>query len=140
MKNLLYSKIYLFWNSWCCAEVDSSKNSKRFFAKKVALPKSNYPKELPILKWWLLARSFTQNKELFWKNNCCKELTALKKELIKKADALKKQLLRKSYCCVEVITLIKCEEVDCSKIKLSWKSRKICEKGIRDLKKIVKSN
>ena len=26
--------------------------------KKVAVPKSNYPKELPIRKWWLLGRSF----------------------------------------------------------------------------------
>ena len=36
-----------------------------FFAKKEAVPKSNYPKELLILKWWLLGKSFPLKKELF---------------------------------------------------------------------------
>ena len=31
-------------------------------AKKVAVPKSNCPKELPIFKWWLLGRSFGLKK------------------------------------------------------------------------------
>ena len=55
------------------------------FVKRVVLPKSNYPKELPILKWWLFGRSSTLKKQVFWKNNCCEELTVLEKELVKKS-------------------------------------------------------
>ena len=82
---------YLLRNSSSSVDTFILNNS---FVKKVAVPKSNYPKEFPILKWWLLGRSFAPKNQLFWKNNCCKQLTALKKELVKKAVALNKQLLR----------------------------------------------
>ena len=39
-------------------------------AKMVVVLKSNQPEELPILKKWLLGRSFTLKKQLFCKNNC----------------------------------------------------------------------
>ena len=32
------------------------------FAKNVTVPKSNYPKELSILKWWLLGEKFHSEK------------------------------------------------------------------------------
>ena len=93
-----------------------------FSAKKVAVPKSNCTKELPILKKWLLGRRFAQKNQVFLKNNCCKEMTLSKTELLKKEAALKKQLLRKSNCCVGAVTLKKCKEVASRKIKLSLKS------------------
>ena len=60
-------------------------------------------------------------------------MAVLKKE--KTAAVLKKYLARKSDCCVEVVTLKKFEDVASTKIKLSWKSGNICEKGNCYLKK-----
>ena len=57
-----------------------------FSTKKVAFPQSNCPKELPILKKWLLGLSFALKMQLFWKSNCCEEVTVLKKDLLKKSS------------------------------------------------------
>ena len=54
----------------------------------MAVAKNNCHKELPILKKWLLCRSFYPKKKLFWKNNACEKVTVLEKE--KKAAVLKK--------------------------------------------------
>ena len=61
------------------------------------------------------------------KNNCCRKVTVLEKT----ATVLKKQLPCKSNSCAEVVTPKKCEEKSSPKIKLSWKSRSILEKGNR---------
>ena len=82
---------------------------------------------------WLLCRIFAPKKKLFWKDNSCEKVSVLKKE--KTAGVLKKYLPRKSNFCVEVGTLKKCEEVASTKIKFSWKSGNICEKGNRYLKR-----
>ena len=74
-----------------------------YSTKKVAVPKNNCPKELPILTKWLLGRSFLPKNKVFWKNNCCEEMTLSKTDLLKEAAALKKQILRKSNCCVKVV-------------------------------------
>ena len=103
------------------------------YSEKIAVPKSNCRKELPILKKWLLCRIFAPKKKLFWKNNSCEKRTFLKKE--KTTAVLKKQLRRKSNCCVEVVTLKKCEGVASARIEFSWISGNICEKGNRYLKK-----
>ena len=79
---------------------------------KEATRKSYYPKEICILKRWLLGRSFALEKLLFWKNNYCKKVT-----------------------CAEIVTRKKCEKVAPLKLKLSWKSHNKCEKGIYHLKK-----
>ena len=92
---------YLLRNSSSSVNTFILNNS---FVKKVAVPKSNYPKELPILKWWLLGRSFSEKKAIL------KKITAAKRIDCSEKEALKKQLLRKSNCWVEIITLKKCEE------------------------------
>ena len=110
---------YLLWKSSSSVDIFILNN---YFTKKVALLKSNCPKELPILRLLLLGKIFALKREPCWKNNCCEKLTVLKKKLIKKD------------CCVEVSTLKKFEEVSSPKMKLSWKSRNICEKGNHHLK------
>ena len=72
----------------------------------------------------------------FKKLGILKKITAARKWLIRKRSSSKKAAAPKSNCYVEVVTLKKCEEEASPKIKLSWKSRKICEKGNRHLKKI----
>ena len=129
-----FDAAYLLEKSISSVDIFILNNSS---ARKVAVPKSNYPKELPILKWWL-GRSFSLSSR---KSSYSGKITAAKKGLFlkrsssKKVDDLKKQLLRKSNYCVKVITLKKYEEVASPKIKLSWKSRNICRKANRHLKK-----
>ena len=50
-----------------CVEVPALKKSlfKTVPPKKITVPKSNYRKELSILKKWLLCRSFAPKKKLF---------------------------------------------------------------------------
>ena len=50
---------YLLWKSSSSVDLFILNNS---FAKKVAVTKSNYPKEIPILKWWLLGRRLALKK------------------------------------------------------------------------------
>ena len=70
LKNSLFPKCSFFGNvdvvqkylpqkSSCSIDIFLLNNSS---AKKITLPKSNCPKELPILKKWLLGRSFTLKK------------------------------------------------------------------------------
>ena len=42
-----------------------------FCTRKVSVSKTTCPKELPILKNWLLGRSYFLKRYLFWKNHCC---------------------------------------------------------------------
>ena len=84
-------------------------------SEKITVPESNCRKELPIFKKWLLCRSFTPKKKLFWKNNSCEKVTVVKKE--KKAAVLKKYLHRKNNRCVKVVTLKKSTKKDTTKDK-----------------------
>ena len=107
-----------------------------FSAKKVAFPRSNCPKELPVLKKWLLGWSFALKMQLFWKGSCCEEVTVLKKDLLKKSSySVDKAAPKKINSRVEAVTLKKCEELASPKIGLPWKSRNICEKGNCHLKR-----
>ena len=72
--------------------------SKQIVHKKVAVPRSNCPKELPVLTKILFLKIRYSEK-----NDCCKEMTLSKTENFKKAAALKKYILRKSKCCIEVV-------------------------------------
>ena len=133
-KRTLFEKVdavqkYLLWKSSSFLHSFILNSS----CEKIAIPKSNWRKELPILKKWLLWRVFAPKSKLFWKNNSCEKVNVLKKE--KTAAVLKKHLPRKINCCVEVVTLKKGEEVASTKTKLSWKSGNICEKRNRYLKK-----
>ena len=83
-------------------------------------------------KWqWVTAKKRSYSEII-----TAKKWLFLKNQLLKKAAVLKKQLLWESYCCVEVVTLKNCEEEASPKTRLSWKSRNLCEKGNRYLKKI----
>ena len=86
--------------------------------RKVALPKSNCPKKYPILKKWLLGRSFALKSRHSEKITATRKIQFRKRSSSRKTAAQKKQLLRKSNCCVEVVSLKECEEVVSLKIKL----------------------
>ena len=72
--------------------VQKSTYSENFFilnsfsTQKVGVPKSTCPKELPILKKWLLGRSFALKFSYSEKNDCCEEVTVLKKKFIRKGN------------------------------------------------------
>ena len=76
-----------FWNSWSRAEASYIVILNNSFNKKVAVPKSIYPNELPILMWWQLGRSFALKKSY------SKKLTAAKNWLFWKRVRQKKQIL-----------------------------------------------
>ena len=107
-----------------------------FSTKKVRAPKSTRPKQLPILKKWLLGRSFALKKEVFWKKWLLRRGDcSYKRSSSKKVASLKKYELRKINFCVVVVTLKKSEKLASPEIKLSLKSRYICEKENHHLKK-----
>ena len=91
------------------------------YSKKVAAPKSNFPKELSILTKWLLSRSFVPRKLGIQKNNCCEETTLSRTELLKK-----KQLLWRNRCSERVTVVSKVEVV-----KEVWRSSFSENKAVR---------
>ena len=80
---------YLLWKCSSSVDVLILNNS---LVKKVTVPKSNCPKNRPILKKWLLGRSLAlkkllfwkvdANKWMFWKRSCSEEIAAQKKYLL----------------------------------------------------------
>ena len=94
IRNIAFLKNQLFPKGWCCAELLLWKRSfldifiLNSSSENIAAPKSNCHKELPILKKWLLCRSFVPKKSYSEKNDSCEKKTVLKKE--KKAAVLKK--------------------------------------------------
>ena len=124
----------MLWKSSPFADICILNNS---FAKKVALPKSYYPKELlSILKWWLLGRNFAQKKSHSEKITAAKNWLLWKRSSSKKSDALSKQLLRKSNCCVVVTDLKKCEESNFSESKAVLKKSTYARREIAIWKEI----
>ena len=110
------------------------------FAKKVAVPKSNYPKETFYSHVAAARLKFRSEKLAILKKQLLQRIDCSKKEACQKKQMLWRNSCSEKVTCVEVVTPKKCEEVAFPKIKLPWKSHKKCEKRNRHLKKNPKLN